>query len=685
MNPSIINTANVLQFGFTATFDLENSQLIFDISTLTIFKSGGAANVQGINFQVVDPSGSYLSTIDFPNVDINPADGQTSYAVGLTSSASQFGYYNIMGVLREQNGQDYTIVQPAINICRPPNQVNGAVPGVFQEIIDCSLPTVGATELTNMTYLSKAPISIEKNGMFYYPQGTLEPVAFSYTPFQVFGSGKVYTGDYTVRNKSRATYDLGNQFFVIVTYATSFKFTVNCTSNLCNILCCIQQLQQLVSEDCGSVAAGNARKKLDEVTIPLVMALTMEKCGTNAGQLVDSIAQTLGCDCNCDGQLVEPKPIYTTFDPVVLNGQCATTAFLDANGIWQIKTRTISVVKEDPSLTALTITSKETDCNVAWEIGLNENILTGDILNIIKNSPEYRSILNSLIEIPGLDLTSIGANCVVDLSKNNYTMVTDASTVGRMVTNIVIDGTIFLAPAGINVTNATGIANWLNSLNKGVWTVTYDSGTSPATTVISTLNNTSTISTMAFTLNGATSAQQFSKSGITVTNMFKAIIDYLCGLSENKIKLGTSYIICSLQPNGEIKQEQVTPTDGKTLADLFTMFAASFCSSLQNIKQLAGITCQAVQGLFINQNQPIMPTDVLYGTRNKMCGAWSIEDTVRAVYSFLNTTNKQDIIDLLCQVNSRCVLPTCAPVQFMTIELIEPCPGVSSITGSFTS
>src|ERR1700745_1247754 len=127
MNPIAVQSANLTQFGFSTTFKLADSTAVFNIDPYTVFTPGGAANVVGVCFEVQDPSGSFLSRIDFTNPAIVPSTGILTYQISLTSSPSQFGWYSITGVLRDQNGQDYTI-KLTKNVCKPKDQVNGQVP-----------------------------------------------------------------------------------------------------------------------------------------------------------------------------------------------------------------------------------------------------------------------------------------------------------------------------------------------------------------------------------------------------------------------------------------------------------------------------------------------------------------------------------------------------------------------------
>jgi hypothetical protein len=690
MNPDAINTVNVQQFGFTGTYDLEAKALTFDISTLTIFKPGGENNIQGICFQVIDPSGSYVAQIDWTNVAINTSLGQTTYTVVLSGYPSMFGFYKIQGVLREQDGTDYSIIIPPINICKPVDFINGNVPGNMVEVVDCTAPKVGVNDQTAYTYLNKSAITINKNGMFYFPLGTIDPIPFTYTPFIVYGSGNVYTGTYTVRAKVLALYDLGSQIFVQVAYVTNFTFTVNCNSNLCTLLCCMEEMQSIVQTQCNTPAAINAQKKLDQATIPFMMAMTQEKCGKDSSVLVTEVMDILGCDCNCAGDTVEPAPIFTAFSPTVLDGQCGTTATYDSvQGIWVIKSRTITISNAPGSSTALTLGSTTTDCNVAWQILLDPTVLTGEILTTIENSPTYLAIFNSLVQQTALDLSSLGANCIINTSTCDYSLTAIASNPSVIVVNVMINGTFYTAPA-LSIVNAAGIATWLNALNLGIFIVNYDS--TSLKTIISSAANPNVVGTITLSLNGVQQVQQFTRSCGSIVAVLKAIIDYLCALSDDQVVIGRSYTICTLLPNGTIQQTIIAPNGNISIADVIQASTAAFCASLANLAAMGAITCTKIKSVFTDSTSTINTTlDVLYGTRGSTttvpgpCGAIGWADLARSLFTFMTTTNETDILAAFCATKDRCFTPVCNPVTAATLELIEPCPGIASISGAFTT
>lgn len=690
MNPITINTANVIQFGFTAPFDTEAAAIVFDISLLTIFKPGGEANVQGICFEVIDPSGSYLSVIDWTNPAIVPSTGVLTYTVPLSGYPSMFGWYYITGVLREANGIDYTITIPRKNICKPVGFANGVVNATLNEIIDCTAPKVGVSDNTNYTYLNNAPVSQVKTGMFYYPQGTLDPIPFSYTPMVVYGSGNVYTGSYTVRIKIVSSYDMGDQVSVLVSTTGSLTFDVTCNSNLCAVMCCMEKLQDIATTQCNTAQGTDAKNKLEKATIPFIMALTQEKCGVSSSDIVADLMNMLDCDCNCDAQSIEPSPIFTAFTPTVLEGICGTTADYDSpTGRWIIKSRTITLSMTGSISQALGISSTTTDCNVAWNITLDPNVLTGEILNTIADTPVYLALFNSLVAQTGLDLSALGQNCVIDVTNCNYSLTLNVTNPAIIVNNIMINGTTFPSPA-LPLNNAAGIQTWLNTLALGVFVVNYDSGT--LKTTITTAANPNTIGTMTVSLNNVQQVFQFSRSCGSLIAVLKAILDYLCGLTDSQVKIGQSYTICALQANGTVSETTIAADNINTIGTVMTAFAVALCTSLNNILNRSAITCATIKTVFSDKTSVVNTTlDVIYGTRGTtttvagQCGALTFEDFALALFSFMTTTNNQTVIDLFCQTKDRCFTAVCNPVQAATIELIQPCPGIAAITGAFTT
>src|SRR5262245_60197542 len=99
-NPKIITgSANVSQFGFKVTYDFELRRFLFDIQDQTIFTgSNGIEAVNGIAFQVIDPSGYKLDPGSFDDRKIDPTLTSLK-TIELPSSFANYGWFLIEGVL----------------------------------------------------------------------------------------------------------------------------------------------------------------------------------------------------------------------------------------------------------------------------------------------------------------------------------------------------------------------------------------------------------------------------------------------------------------------------------------------------------------------------------------------------------------------------------------------------------
>jgi len=99
---------------------------------------------------------------------------------------------------------------------------------------------------------------------------------------------------------------------------------------------------------------------------------------------------------------------------------------------------------------------------------------------------------------------------------------------------------------------------------------------------------------------------------------------------------------------------------------------------------LMAINCSTIKNIFV-ATDAIKVDDALLGTRNGKCGMWSRADFARAFLEYMTTTNDEELINMFCELRNKCVTFVCSPVTFAEVELIEPCPGISTISGSFTN
>ena len=151
-NPSYINTTNVNNFGFTTVFDPYAKTVKFDISDLTTFKSGGAANITSIVFTVVNSNGStYTGTIN-PSVSLAPLT-----ISGLDGGQLFFGQYTITAVLTEANASTYSIQQTP-NVCADNRlEYGNFINACIEATTDCGSAKLVIKDMTNKQYAGLSP------------------------------------------------------------------------------------------------------------------------------------------------------------------------------------------------------------------------------------------------------------------------------------------------------------------------------------------------------------------------------------------------------------------------------------------------------------------------------------------------------------------------------------------------
>lgn len=652
MNPTTVNTTNIATFGFKVVADLELRKLLFDITGLTIFNGGGASNVVGICFEVVDPAGVPIHQIDFGSVDIDP-DVASTFSLDLPSGIALFGNYKIKGQIKDQDAQIYTVELPQKEICEPKNWDGTNAVGSFKETVDCKVPFIRLNETTDLNYLGKMPVVKTKNGNLYYPQGTLAAHPFTRTPYQ---TSEVYTGDYTVRNKTIADYDLGDYFYVRIGYKTSYKFTLTCQERLCDIACCLEDVYNEYKLHCTTARGKQAREKIDNVSPLVFIAASLEKCGKDSSAYIKLIKDALHCQCgDCGSTPVEPVPISAgggssfVFDP-----SCAATLVKTTEGgvdHYAIKVKNVIVRKAPPGDDlAWTITKEEDDCNIFYSIAFNYDVLGANIYTATANNPTLLTQFNNLVQTIGIGalLNGLDGKCVTSLNSCNYSQIVDFAVLPATVAKIIIDGTTYNAPGGLNMSNAAGIQSWLNGLSKGAWSVAYSPNLIPpggALQIVS-VNNTHTIGTITFNIGSVDSVVAFISDCKNLKDILQAIIDYLCNLSTAQIVLAGALTICRYKGGFPVN---ITVQAGFSLHSFLQMVEAAFCSLVEQINSITAVNCAAMKLAFPVSDEEMQPGDVIFMTRNGTCARGTIKDLILFAFSMANTDS--DVNAAFCAIN----------------------------------
>lgn len=651
-----VNSTNIVNFGFSLNIDLYLKTMFFNTASLTTYQGGGAAAVPGISFRVEDQQGVVYKDYNFSPPDIIP-DSTSDYTFDWSSFGLPFLLGNtlkITGAIKDQDGTVYYTTPVYKKICQPVDiQESGYVPGLFQIIADCPSNVLTVKELTLMVYDGKKPSSLTKSGTLYYPVGTGGTVAFTGTPFT---NNVIYTGENRIDCTTVATYDIGDDINVLVTYLTRSAFPVTCNNKIMDLMCCLVDLENKAKRHCNTAIGDYARQQMADISFYVMVGLGKEINGQDASAEAEYIRKTL--NCNCSGLSIgqnEQNPINPAVTSIVLNGIGGTSIpspTINGNTkTFNIASNIYQVVKGNNADLAWSIVVDTSVTNtVKYKITFDYDVMAGYILTAIQNSPTYINLLNSLVTSTGsISLFGLDGKCIVDLSSNNYS-VSQSVTGSTLITNIVINGTNYAAPANLFANNSVSVANWLNSITLGTFSAVISLGV----LTIQSVANINVVSTITFTTPDI--VKPFSATNKTLVQVLQAIVDYLCALTALQIALGNSLAIYYFDYNSNIVAFNFSA--GNSQADFNAAIASSIGTIINRINNLTAITCAKIAAIFLDfPNSFLTSAGRVYGNDGASCVAWTIKQLANAVILAVNSY--PDVKTAFCAID--CTAPGSCP------------------------
>lgn len=660
-----IGSANIIQLGFLAYFDLDQNKLLLDITGQTLFNSGGAAAVAGISFAITGPGGIILASVDFTTPHIVPSEFST-YEVDLPGGYGQFGFYTIQASIKDADAQIYSTLPITKGISKPFGYTNGAVPGnVFIEP-DLDIPQLLITENSNTAYCNLAPISRVVSGILSYPPGTLSDLAFTSTPFLIGGAGLVFTGRYTLNNKTICTYDLNDGILAKIPYVVrGYEKVIDTNTELSQLLCCIMDIKSVYTRDPLSAQGKSAKQKLDNITIPFYTAILKEKSGQSASEEIDQIKKELNCNCG-SSSTIEPRPVLGVgLTGVVINITGSNAAAISSSVSGSTKTFNVNVknvlVEKDPDDLGFNIVRSESDNQIIYSISFNYAEMATNILEAIQNDENLTQLLNKLITAasPGLSLNGLDGKCVITLNSCNYDLI-ETATPAKTINSITIGGVVKNAPGGLLVTDTTATASWLNGLGLGSFSSFFDSTTN--TVLIESLSNANVITALSLNINGATVIRQFTRSCIGLVDLLNAIITYICAIDSTRVKFGvTSQVVNFFNEDGTVGSTALNSTD--PLGTIITEMLAAQTILFNAITNIS-FTCAHAKALFTTNTNSLITGDGLYGLRGGVCAEYLWSDVITQILAGI--TADSGFKATLCALVNACAPVPCAVVTSLS-------------------
>lgn len=683
-NVKYIGSANIVQFGFQATFDLDQKKIHFDISEDTIFQEGMIGNVPGVCFLITGPGGLPILTPDFTAPAIVPSAGST-YDIDLPGDYNLFGFYSIQGQIKDEDGTIYSTLLITKEICKPEGYNNNYVPGSVSIQPDLGVPQILISETTNLTYKGNAPATISKTGTLSFPAATLSDLSITYTPIMIT-AGSVLTGRYTVNLKTLATYDQQDGILVTVPYVTrSAEFVISPGTALAQIVCQLNDVQKTIDMNPMSVPGRAAKEKLDKSAPFVLQALVNEKAGRSSDEQIARIKDILGCDISTSA-LVEGVPVLgnggASIAYINVVGSNAATVTAATNGgtkTYTANVKYIIVQKQDDDDDTFEITRTDSGTQTIFSFAFNDAALAQSILLQIQDSQDLTDLLNSLISgaTAAVSFDGFAGGCVITIGNCSYAL-SMASTPSKIATSINIANTAYNAPSGLNITSASGMQTWLNSLNLGTFTVTYDSGA--GTVLIQSTANAHVVNQFTYSQNSNPVTVQFTKTCAGLVAILNAIITYLCAIDSTKVAFGlTGKTFQTFNSGGQPQTISLDPT--LKVSDVLSALLTANTAMVTKIMQVA-LTCANIQALFGVSAATIANTDYVLGTKQGQCAQWSLSDLANAILGAIN--NNPGIKATLCSLVSSCSAPTYNPdvVVSATYASGNTCAPITGITGS---
>ncbi len=675
-----INSVNIDTFIFNATFNLYQRTVTLD-ATPSIYNGGGIANILGIAFSLVDGDGVELATIDFTNPQLPTPVTNSIYTLDLTlvNFAFLFQSYKIIGAIKDAGGAIYETTEVFKKVCQPVNLTeSGYVPGLFQITPDCVNNTLTIKELSVLVYNNEIPLSVTKTGTLSYPTGTISAISFSNTPFS---NNVIYTGQYRINCTTVGTYDLGDGVYVAVTYLTNNQFDVTCNNRMADLMCCLVSIEQIATKNCNTAVGQHAKQQLDEITPAFLIGLTKEINGQDASMEAMFIKKALNCNCGTAslGQN-EISPVNPSVYDLVIQGVGGTSVpsatVTGSTKTYNIASNVYQVVKGDTGDLAWSIVlDTSVSLTVKYKITFNYDTMAGYILTAIGNDPTLLNQLNSLVNaVANVSMVGLNGSCVIDMTKADYVLTQNVNN-STFIISVTINGIVHAAPSNLFGTDFIGIANWLNSLSLGTFTVQVTSGV----LLIQSLQNTNVIATMTFTTPDLT--VPFQATNKTLLQVLQAIIDYLCGMTSLQVALGNNLSLCLFDYNGTPIAYSYSGTTNSQ-ADYNLGISQAICNIVARMNSLTGITCAALRAAFPDSpSASFGAAGRLYGTDGVNCIGYNDKQLAAAVIAAINkySDTKADFCSISCTTPG-----TCPDVANINLAMVGSSIGIYGLTWSVT-
>lgn len=673
----IVASADITQLDFSVLLDLSGAVPVASVTNLSTVVN--PANLQWI-FELTSPSGTTLYAGDFSDPDV---DGTV-----FTTWSFPYPLQQIFGLVEYSNINEYVVkvqvkdddgnifdLSKGSSLCKP-NGNNGrnnfGQAGITVEV-RCGNAQLLIRDSTNLVYKSLAGQKVSTTATVTYPidtnGNTLAAVTVNSLPALI---PIKYEGEgHEVYAAHVYDYDLGDFFFVRIRYSFTKVFPVWCHVNLEPLFCEVVKIGAMLEKDC----ADNLEKRLSYQKLTLAntkllhaaVGIIQPLSGVDVPGLIEEIKKLLVIECDCCrpqgissvGTALATDAVYTA--SVTCGDITASFANDDAGNIVLTladKSYTFAMSGDPLSSDAFSFVTTTVGCVKATVLRVSKEDLATEILTEIQTNITLLNILNGITQRAQLTCTGLDGGAAFDLTTSNYSMEINTVTVGKVLETVTINGVIHIAPGGLLVTNAAGVASYLNGLGLGVFVVVYTAMTNRTTiTSAANVNALSTISTMA----GSTrEVIAFNNNNGLICTMLQMIFDYFNSMGLEAIKTGGDFTVCSFAINGSVATQAIA--DNATALSLATAMNDAICNIVNYTKDKL-VTCDNIKNLFgtpVSTTGNPAPEDFVIGSQNGACMKMPLKNIALSIFQMLSTDT--DVKSMYC-LGAKCTtVSDCSPV-----------------------
>lgn len=438
-NPKYINTTHVETFGFTTVFDPYAKTVTFDISDLTVFKSGGQASVTSVVFTVINANGStYTGTIN-PSVSLNPL-----VISGLDGGQLFFGQYSITAVLTDSGSNT---IQLTPTVCAD-NRLENAnyIKGCLQVDTNCANAKLSIKDVTNKQYAGLSP---KENSTTYqasiiYPENYIEQKDISFLPYSLDLSGSI-TGLYQIPCVTTVGYDLGCDVTLNIQYRSNINKEVECGNGLGELTCCWNEALDIV--EMGGTKGAQMQDAMDEAEKYFIKAFLLWSSGKNNDEAVKEVKKILNCDCKCQrGFIIQPDPIV--FGDKTLEGDCGTSVEYGEDGVITIHSFNYVIAKNSGDA-LITLTPTTNGCTKTTTIQLNCDAIERCIYNILSTDEDILNEWKILFDISNCPCEGVTVYGTLEVKEVNKVENLDSLADNYFGKNQTISGVVYTDEATV--------------------------------------------------------------------------------------------------------------------------------------------------------------------------------------------------------------------------------------------